>query len=202
MMRKEPAAMSALTSFRNKTAAGRFADCRSGLAAVEFAFIAPIMILLFFGVIEGSSAYSTSRKVLLSANTLADLVAQESSITKSSLEDLFVGMEDVIDSRDIDVTFRVVSVVLDTDTDEVKVHWSFDSTGAAPYPAGSVYAGDIDKAVLNDTASLIVAETSYDYASPISQKVIGALTMNETATRWPRLSSKVQYCITVGNCTS
>ncbi len=202
MMRKGKAAMAAWTSRRRIIAARRFAECRSGLAAVEFAFIAPIMILLFFGVIEGSSAYSTSRKVLLSANTLADLVAQESSITKSSLEDLFVGMEDVIDSRDIDITFRVVSVVLDAATDEVKVHWSFDSTGAAPYPAGSVYTGDIDKAVLNDTASLIVAETSYDYASPISQKVIGALTMNETATRWPRLSSKVQYCVTVGNCTS
>lgn len=202
MMRKGKAAMAAWTSRRRKTAARRFAECRSGLAAVEFAFIAPIMILLFFGVIEGSSAYSTSRKVLLSANTLADLVAQESSITKSSLEDLFVGMEDIIDSRDIDITFRVVSVVLDAATDEVKVHWSFDSTGAAPYPAGSVYTGDIDKAVLNDTASLIVAETSYDYASPISQKVIGALTMNETATRWPRLSSKVQYCVAVGSCTS
>ncbi len=198
----EETAMAALTSIRKRTVPRRFAECRSGLAAVEFAFIAPIMVLLFFGVIEGSSAYSTSRKVLLSANTLADLVAQESAITRSSLEDLFVGMEDVIDGRDIAVTFRVVSVVLDPATDEVKVHWSFDSTGAAPYPAGSVYTGDIDKAVLNDAASLIVAETSYDYASPISQKVIGALTMNETATRWPRLSSKVQYCITVGNCTS
>jgi hypothetical protein len=202
MMRKETSVMAAFASLRKMTVARRFAKCRRGLAAVEFAFIAPIMILLFFGVIEGSSAYSTSRKVLLSANTLADLVAQESAITRSSLEDLFVGMEDVIDSRDIAVTFRVVSVVLDPATDEVKVHWSFDSTGAAPYPAGSVYTGDIDKSVLNDTASLIVAETSYDYASPISQKVIGALTMNETATRWPRLSSKVQYCITVGSCTS
>ena len=202
MMRKGKTAMAAWTSRRRTTAARRFAECRSGLAAVEFAFIAPIMILLFFGVIEGSSAYSTSRKVLLSANTLADLVAQESSITKSSLEDLFVGMEDIIDSRDIDITFRVVSVALDAATDEVKVHWSFDTAGAAPYPAGSVYTGDIDKAVLNDTASLIVAEASYDYASPISQKVIGALTMNETATRWPRLSSKVQYCVAVGSCTN
>ncbi|MFZ5619242.1 MAG: TadE/TadG family type IV pilus assembly protein, partial [Pseudomonadota bacterium] len=169
---------------------------------IEFAFIAPIMILLFFGVIEGSAAYSANRKVLLASNTLADLVAQETSITKSSLDDLFVGMEDVIDTRDIDVDFRIASVALDAATNEVKIRWSLDSEGAAPYPAGSVYAGDIDAALLDDAASLIVAETSYDYASPISQKIIGAIAMRSTATRWPRLSSTVQYCVTAGSCVN
>lgn len=179
-----------------------FFACRSGLAAVEFAFIAPIMVLLFFGVLEGSAAYSTSRKVVLSANTLADLVAQETSITRDSLDDLFVGMEDVIDSRDIEVTFRLVSVVLDSATNEVKVHWSRDSAGATPYTAGSVYSGAVDPALLDDASSLIIAETTYDYASPISQKVIGAFTLNKSATRWPRLSAKVQYCVVQGSCTS
>ncbi len=160
------------------------------------------MLLLFFGMIEASAAYSTNRRVLLAANTLADLVAQETSITKANLEDLFTGMEDVIDTGGVDVTFRVVSVVLDADTDEVKVHWSLDSTGAAPYAAGSVYAGAVDGTLLDDASSLIVAETSYDYSSPISQKVIGAITMKKTATRWPRMSAKVQYCVVAGSCTS
>ena len=179
-----------------------FLRCRDGLAAVEFAFIAPVMILLFFGVVEGSSAYSTSRKVNMSANTLADLVAQETSITKDNLDDLFVGMEDIIDQRDIVVTFRVVSVYLDTATNEVKVHWSRDSNNAVPYAAGTVYPGDVDPSLLQDTASLVVAETEYDYSSPISQKVIGAVHMEKAATRWPRLSAKVQFCITVGSCTT
>lgn len=179
-----------------------FLRSRSGLAAVEFAFIAPVMILLFFGVIEGSAAYSTNRKVLLASNTLADLVAQETSITKDSLDDLFVGMEDLIDQRDIDVTFRVVSVFLDPNTDEVKVNWSRDNANAVPYAAGSVYPGDIDPNLLADASSMIVAETDYDYLSPISQKVIGAITMSRTATRWPRLASKVQFCVAPGSCTS
>lgn len=187
---------------RIKNLLAHFSASCGGLAAVEFAFIAPMMVLMFFGTIEGSAAYSTNRRVLLSANTLADLVAQETSITRNTLDDLFVGMEDIIDPRDIDVTFRVVSITLDTATDEVKVHWSYDSTGATPYAAGSVYAGDVDKALLNDTASLIVSEVTYEYASPISQKVIGPLTMNESGTRWPRLAPKVQYCVTFGNCTS
>lgn len=185
-----------------RTLLSRFIDARAGLAAVEFAFIAPIMILLFFGVLEGSAGYSTSRKVLMSANTLADLIAQETAVTKDNLDDIFVGMEDVIDQRDIDVVFRVSSVYLDTTTNEVKVHWSRDSEGGVPYAAGSVFPGPLDANLLADAATLIVAETTYDYASPVSQKVIGQITMTRSATRWPRLSTKVQFCITTGSCTS
>jgi Flp pilus assembly protein TadG len=160
------------------------------------------MILLLFGVLEASAAYSANRKVILAANTLADLVSQETSITKDSLDDLFVGMEDVIDARDIDVTFRIVSVYHDEDADEIRVQWSRDSTGASPYAAGSAYTGELDETLLDDASSLVIAETSYDYASPISQMIIGAVTMEKSAARWPRLSTKVQYCVVAGSCTS
>ncbi len=179
-----------------------FAGSRAGLAAVEFAFIAPIMILFFFGIIEGSAAYSANRKVVLSANTLADLVAQETSVTKDGLDDLFEGMEDVIDQQDVNATFRVVSIYRDAATGDVKVHWSLDSDGGAPYAAGSTFTGDLDFSLLDDASSLIVAEAEYAYASPISHKVIGPITMKKTATRWPRLAPKIQFCIAAGSCTS
>lgn len=178
----------------------RFARAAGGLAAVEFALIAPIMILLFFGVVEGSGALAASRKTLLASNTLADLVAQETQILKADLDDLFIGMEDVIDPRDIDVTFRVLSVTLDPDDDKVKVDWSYDSTGAEPYAAGSEYSGGLDVALFDDTASLIIAETAYAYSSPISQKVIGAVTFDKAASRWPRRAARVRYCVVAGSC--
>ncbi len=181
-------------------AIARFTLSCGGLAAVEFALIAPIMIVLFFGVVESSGALSASRKTLLSANTLADLVAQETEITRDNLDDLFVGMEDVIDLRDINATFRVVSVIYDVDTDELKVDWSYDSTGAQPYATGSVYSGDLDAALFDDAASLIVAETEYAYVSPISQKIIGALTFEKSASRWPRRTARVKYCTVAGVC--
>lgn len=178
----------------------RFCAATRGLAAVEFALIAPIMIVLFFGVVESSAALSASRKTMLAANTLADLVAQETEIKKSDLDDLFIGMEDVIDSRDVAATFRVVSVVFDTADGKVKVHWSYDSTGAQPYSAGSVYSGPLDVALFDDTTSLIVAEVEYDYAPPISQKIIGALTFERAASRWPRRTARVAYCVVAGSC--
>lgn len=178
----------------------RFVRSAGGLAAVEFALIAPIMILLFFGVVEASGALSASRKTLLASNTLADLVAQETQILKADLDDLFVGMEDVIDPRDITVTFRVLSVTFDTADGKVKVDWSYDSTGAEPYAPGTEYSGSLDVALFDDTSSLVIAETAYDYASPVSQKIIGPVSFDKAASRWPRRTTRVRYCVVSGSC--
>ncbi|MEZ5922546.1 MAG: TadE/TadG family type IV pilus assembly protein [Parvularculaceae bacterium] len=178
------------------------ARCRKGVAAVEFAFIAPVMIVLFFGVIEGSAALSASRKTLLASTTLADLVAQETEVKKSDLDDLFTGAKSIISDGTVNASFTIMSVVLDKNTDQLKVNWSYRSDGAQPYAAGSVYTGSIDKTLLDDTSSLIVAKTDYQYSSPISQHIIGAVTIDKVSTHWPRRTARVKYCVTAGNCTS
>jgi Flp pilus assembly protein TadG len=173
-------------------------DCR-GLAALEFALIAPVMVLIFFGVVEGSDALSASRKVSLSANTLADLVAQETRVGTNDLDDLFIGMEDIISSRDIAVTFTVVSLVYNTATSKVEVDWSYDSDGTTPYAQGSEYTGLADATLLDSASSLVVGEVEYDYTSNLTKNMIKSIKMERGATRWPRRSSGVALCGTV--CT-
>jgi len=46
---------------------------RSGIAATEFAVIVPVMLLMFFGLVEFSSGVAADRKVTLVARTLSDL---------------------------------------------------------------------------------------------------------------------------------
>jgi hypothetical protein len=175
---------------------------RDGVAATEFAFIAPIMVLLFVGVLEASDALTTSRKVTLSVNTLSDLVSQETTVTEDALDDLFVGMEDIIDSRDIAVDFRVVSLIVDPDTNDVVVHWSYDSAGSEPYAPGTAYTGSVDATLLDTATSLVVSEVSYAFTSKISSKLIPPVTLAKTAARWPRRSARVQLCDVSNVCTS
>jgi Flp pilus assembly protein TadG len=54
---------------------GLFKDTR-GLAATEFAFIVPFMLVMFFGTVEISSGVAVDRKVTLVARTLSDLLSQ------------------------------------------------------------------------------------------------------------------------------
>ena len=60
-------------------------DDRSGLAAVEFAMIFPMMVVMFFGVVELSSAISADRKATLVARTLSDLTSQMASVADADL---------------------------------------------------------------------------------------------------------------------
>ena len=57
-----------------------------GLAAVEFALIAPLLILLFLGTVETSYAISVDRKVSRTASAVADLVTQSSELDVSDIK--------------------------------------------------------------------------------------------------------------------
>ena len=59
---------------------------RSGLAAVEFAMVFPIMVALYFGVVEISSAISVDRKATQVARTLSDLTSQSQTVADADLQ--------------------------------------------------------------------------------------------------------------------
>ena len=179
----------------------RFVKCRSGMAATEFALLIPVLLTLFFGVVEGSDALSANRKVALAANTLADLTAQETEILKADADDLFVGVANIIDTQGAAITINLVSVIADPDGNPV-VHWSYDNHGAEPYTAGNPYNDLPDAALLDANNSVVVAEVVYTYSSKLTHYIFSDMNFEEHATRWPRRSLRVQLCASAGNCTS
>ncbi len=61
---------------------------RKGTGAIEFALILPIMLALYMGSFELSLGFSMARKVSRAASTVADLVAQRSSVTAADLDQM------------------------------------------------------------------------------------------------------------------
>ncbi len=64
----------------------RFLADRGGVAAVEFAFIAPVLLSLYFVTMEVSQGIETNKKVGRIASMTADLVAQQQTISKSEIQ--------------------------------------------------------------------------------------------------------------------
>lgn len=62
-----------------------FAD-RRGSAAVEFAFIVPVLLSLYFVTMEVSQGVDTSRKVSRVASQTADLITQQGTIVKADID--------------------------------------------------------------------------------------------------------------------
>lgn len=133
---------------------------RSGISSVEFALIAPFMVMLFLGMIEISDGLLVKRKVTSTASTVADLVARAKAISDSDIDDVFSAAEAVMIPYDKNpVSVRVSSIAINL-KGEAKVDWSdAQNTGALtkgnPYklPSGIGEAG----------GSVIVAEISYTH---------------------------------------
>jgi Flp pilus assembly protein TadG len=81
-----PALKSMMRKLRRARVLGRkvLADSR-GVAAIEFAMLLPIMLVLFFGTVEFSAGVATNRKVSLVAQTLSDLTSRSISVSTTDL---------------------------------------------------------------------------------------------------------------------
>ncbi|MBE0692234.1 MAG: pilus assembly protein, partial [Aquamicrobium sp.] len=65
---------------------GVIAD-RRGVAAIEFAFIAPLLLMLYFVTMEVAQGIETNKKVSRVGSMVADLVTQQSrEISTSDLD--------------------------------------------------------------------------------------------------------------------
>ena len=65
---------------RTQTASGshmsKFRKSQSGLAAIEFAFLLPLMLAIYLGIVELAQGLSASRKIDLVAHAMSDLTGQ------------------------------------------------------------------------------------------------------------------------------
>jgi hypothetical protein len=64
----------------------RFAAARRGMAAVEFAIIAPTLIMMFMGILEMSFRFRAGEEATRYVHQAADLIAREAAQTNASIE--------------------------------------------------------------------------------------------------------------------
>ena len=66
--------------------AARFRADRRGVAAIEFAVIVPVLLIMYFVTMEASQAIETSKKVSRIGSMVADLVTQQQTIVKADID--------------------------------------------------------------------------------------------------------------------
>src|ERR1700756_4793691 len=66
----------------------RLVSDESGVSAVEFALLLPLMVTLYLGTSEVSQGISADRKVTLTSRTVADLVSQSTNVTNANMTDI------------------------------------------------------------------------------------------------------------------
>jgi Flp pilus assembly protein TadG len=166
----------------------RFLRDTAGLAAIEFAFIGPVLITMYFGVAELTQALLAQRRTAHAASTIGDLVAQGTSIQASNFTDLWtVGTTILSPFSTTTLKMRVTSVVADA-TGKTTVAWS-EGSGLTPYVKNAAIT--IPTSVVTASKGVIMSEVQYSYTSPVGYILQSAIPLNSTYYLRPRLSDTV-----------
>src|SRR3954463_16628517 len=122
-------------------------DCR-GVAATEFVMIVPLMMVMFFGVVEFSSGVAVDRKVTLVARTLSDLTSQSTTVTDTDLSNFFAASIGIMTPYSASPTqSSITELYVDPTTHQARVQWSkassFNSSGNVVLGTSTHSPGDI-----------------------------------------------------------
>jgi len=171
-----------------KRCALSFLRNRSGVAAVEFALIAPVMIVTYFGACELCNLLLADRKVTNVSAATTDLVAQEMSISDNEMGDIFTASSAIMQPYDLASLQIVVTSVVADANGNTTVAWS-DGYNRAAYTAGTDYT--LPDGIISPGGSVIVTEVNYQYTSPIGQFWTSGFGMRDKFYEKPRRTAQI-----------
>ena len=166
----------------------RFSAASSGMAAVEFALIAPIMITLYFGVTEFSNAYDANTKATAVASTAADLIAQEKSVCDAEMADAFTALNAIMYPFPPNSMKIRISSLIDNGNGTVKVAWS-DAQNMDERSVDEVVS--IPEGLVATGGSVIMSEVIYTYNSPAPHFFPAPVPMTDTYYLHPRKATQI-----------
>lgn len=179
----------------------RFAANESGVSAVEFAMLLPLMITLYLGSVEITQAVSADRKMSLVASTVGDLVARTdtSCISESEILTTFKAGNAVLYPFDATKMKIVITQAIVDDKQQAKVESSTGGWSRA-YNGGTTHANnvtaEIPEALRASAGPVIWAEAYYTYIPTIGRIITkdGGINLGETIFLKTRSGKTIPIC--------
>ena len=191
--------------------------CRQeGVAAVEFALILPVMLLMYFGSAELTKGILINRKVTIATRSISDLLAQTQSppVTDATINQIFSAGNAVMgsDSTGLKMTLSSIKFVLhsgSTTNYDAKTMWSVTTTSNTLRPCNVILTKDTSSTLTPDVNSvpsgfytgagtLVVADVTYNYPSPFNISAPfysspGTMTFTRAYFNTPRNTTSIGY---------
>lgn len=207
------------------TALSQLVRRQDGHAAVEFSFIAPVMILgILFSSIEVTDGVMAKKHIDRATSTLSDLVSRTRRdsgtvrISSTELRDIFIASDQIISNYGIEgATMRVTAIERNENDNGYTVIWSkqlsqgsvdMSDPSEAGYTPGATFTNLPDNRILPAAQGLVesgdhlvVAEVSYPFKSTLSKFVLDEFQMYAMEIRIPREGRQIHFCTSANQCT-
>lgn len=171
----------------------RFCRDRRGVSAVEFALIAPVLIVMYCGLAELTQAMMAQRRLSNIASQMGDLVAQGAQTGPLKTADIFKIGEITMSPFPLSGLKMCLASITSDSTGKDTVAWAQTSGSMTNCPTKGSTITTVPVGVLPASQSVILARASYTYTSPIKLVMPGTMTFNRTYYLRPRKGDAVLW---------
>jgi Flp pilus assembly protein TadG len=161
-----------------------FPAAKCGVAAVEFAMVLPVMLLMYLGMTEVTIAVNTDRKLTILSRTVADLTGRVSNVTDTEVDTIFgAALAVMAPYTSDDVKMRISSVVIrdNNGSPEARVCWS-EGRNMSKRPPNEIVT--VPEGFDTPGTSFILAEVEKVYKPMLGHAITGDINLSES-TPWP-----------------
>ena len=186
-----------------------FRKAKEGLAAVEFALLLPVMIGLFFGVVETTLELLCRADVSVMSSTAANLISEVSTPNSTDISNVYSAAGAILYPNPTGTaasqpTIRITSIIYDTTSTSLtsgKVAWTCTQTGSGTLSPTSLSKGQTVSftdssgsnplSIMTANGSVIMAEVAYGYTSPTMQIIKSKLNLTNVWYTKPRRVAQI-----------
>jgi Flp pilus assembly protein TadG len=188
----------------------RFIASRRAVAAIEFAMIMPILLLLFLGSFDAGNAISAYLKVRSATYTLAAITNQYSTgqgaITAADMTAITNATGAVLSPFSSASAVIVISQIQATSATQSVVSWSYAVNGSALTPGSPFNSLPTNFAKNSCSASafpscyFILASVTYSFTPSFGAFLTGPISLSDSLYVTPRSSVCIQYINLPASC--
>ncbi len=166
----------------------RFARDRDAVAAMEFAIVLPIMLLLYIGGVELGDGLQIQFKVTETARTITDVASQYITIQSSDMSNILAATSSVVAPYPSSNMTITISEVTTNSQGQGAIAWSCSLNGT-PYTVGATVT--LPTNLQTPNISLIWGEVTFPYKPPMGYVVTGTINLYQSNYFYPRLVNSI-----------
>jgi Flp pilus assembly protein TadG len=185
----------------------RFLASQRGVAAIEFAMIMPVLLILFLSSFDVGNAIIVYLKVRTAAYELAAITNQygtgsTAQISTSTMSAITSATSQVMAPYSSSSTAVTISQIKATSANAATVSWSYTVNGTALSGTYTGLPANMAKNSCNNKypCYFILSSVAYTYTPLFGHYMTGPLTLSDTLLVTPRVSTCIQYNNVPASC--
>lgn len=174
----------------------KFIRNNHGVAAVEFALLMPILLLLFLSGFELTRYVLLNQKLSKTAASMSDLISRLPSVTEFEVQNSFNAVQHLMSPYHEPEGTKVIITSVINDAGTVRVNWQ--RCGGGSFAVTSAIGAEGELATLpagftlEDKEDTIIAEIFYNFVPILAPETVGPGVLSITRFTRPRLGALVE----------